>query len=45
MNTDTVQQGDLRSDRGLPSSHIHDTFKAGKMIILRLPQARLPHQQ
>ena len=53
-DSDTVQHGELRSDRGswfinefflkLALSNIHDTFKAGKWIILRLPQARLPHQ-
>ena len=52
--SNTVQHGELRSDRGswlisefflqLALFNIHDTLKAGDLIILRLPQARLPHQ-
>ena len=53
--SDTMQHRELRSDRGswfinefflkLSLCNKHDTFKAGnKLIILRLLQARLPHQ-
>ena len=52
--SDTVQHGELRTDRGswfvnefflqLVLFNIHDTFQGRRLIIPRLPQARLPRQ-